>query len=124
MRLSMIVLLLAGLGFLGFGLWLLFDPVGGLARVGIAAARAEGVIELRAFYGGMEVGLGLFLIACALRADWQQAGLWLVLLANAGTGLARVAGMAGSGVSSSFLIGALVWEFGFALLAGVALARS
>jgi hypothetical protein len=32
------VLALAGLGFLGFGLWFLFDPIGPLAAIGIIAA--------------------------------------------------------------------------------------
>ena len=32
------VLALAGLGFLGFGLWFLVDPIGSLAAIGIIAA--------------------------------------------------------------------------------------
>lgn len=116
-----VVLLLAGLGFLGFGAWLVIDPVGGLAAVDIAGTSAAGVVELRAFYGGMEIGLGLFLLACAARADWREAGLWLVLLGNLGIGLARVFGIWHSGAFTSFFAGALVWEFGFTVLAALAL---
>ena len=116
-----LLLSLAGLGFLGFGLWLLIDPAGGLAQVQIAATAAPGLIELRAFYGGMEVGLGLFLLACARQPEWRRPGLWLVLLGNGGTGLARLFGIAMTGVFTPFFAGALVWELGFTALAALAL---
>lgn len=120
----MLVLILAGIGFLAFGLWLLIDPAGGLSKVGIAGTTATGRIELRAFYGGMEIGLGAFLIACAMRPEWQVAGLWLVLLANGGTALARLIGIGLAGAFSPFLAGALVWELGFSALAALALRQS
>src|SRR6478736_235157 len=93
-----VVLALCAFGFLAFGLWLLVDPAGALGKIGIEARNATGLVELRAFYGGMELGLGLFLAWCALRPEWRQAGLWLVLLANGGAGLARLgsAWMAGA----------------------------
>jgi hypothetical protein len=120
-QLPLMVLVLAGLGFAGFGAWLLFDP-GGLARVDIVAAAPQGLVELRAFYGGCELGLGLFLLACAARPDWREAGLWLALLANGVTGLARVAGIAAAGwLVTPFLGWALVWEFGFAIASALAL---
>ena len=56
-----VVLALCALGFFGFGLWLLVDPAGALGKIGIAALSPTGTVELRAFYGGMEIGLGLFL---------------------------------------------------------------
>lgn len=116
-----IVLVLAGLGFAGFGLWLVFDP-GGMARVDIVSSAPQGLVELRAFYGGCELGLGAFLLACAAKPEWREAGLWLVLLANGATGLARVLGIALAGwLFTPFLVGALVWEFGFAALGAWAL---
>ncbi len=118
---SVFVLVLAGLGFLGFGAWLLFDPVGGLASVGIAGTTAAGVVELRAFYGGLEVGLGLFLLLCAGNSDWQVPGLWLVLLGNLAIGLTRLYGIGDSGEFSNFFAAALAWEFGFPAMATVAL---
>lgn len=116
-----IVLVLAGLGFLGFGAWLLVDPIGGLAGVDIAGTSAAGVVELRAFYGGLELGLGAFLLACAARPAWRQPGLWLVLLGNLAIGLTRLYGIADSGVFTPFFAAALAWEFGFPLLAAFAL---
>jgi hypothetical protein len=118
---SVLVLVLAALGFLGFGLWLAFDPVGGLAGVGIAGTTPAGVVELRAFYGGLEIGLGLFLLICAARPDWRVPGLWLVLLGNLAIGLTRLYGIGDSGVFTTFFAAALAWEFGFPALAAVAL---
>ena len=66
---AIVVLVLAGLGFLGFGLWLVVDPAGGLATVDIAATSPAGLIELRGFYGGLELGLGVFFLMCAARAS-------------------------------------------------------
>jgi hypothetical protein len=118
-----IVLALCALGFLGFGLWLLVDPTGALGKIGIEARSATGLVELRAFYGGMELGLGLLLAWCCVRPEWQQAGLWLVVLANGGAGLARLFAIwAGGAALGSYLVGALAWELGFAVLGGLALA--
>ena len=122
--LSVFVLVLAGLGFLGFGGWLLVDPVGGLAGVGIAGTTAAGVVELRAFYGGLEVGLGLFLLMCASKRDWRVPGLWLVLLGNLAIGLTRLYGIADSGEFNTFFAAALAWELGFPAMAAVALMGS
>ena len=117
------VLVLGGLGFLGFGGWLVTDPAGGLAGVHIAATAPAGLVELRAFYGGLELGLGAFLLACAARPDWRRPGLWLTALGNGGIGLTRLAGIALSGVFTPFFAYALVWELGFTALAALALWR-
>jgi len=116
-----VLLVLAGLGFLGFGVWLIIDPVSGLTTVGIAALNPAGQIELRALYGGLELGLGVFFLLCAARPDWRRPGLWAVLLGNGGIGLTRLLGIALSGVFTPFFAVALVWELGFAGLAAWAL---
>jgi len=119
----LVVLALCALGFLGFGLWLLVEPAGTLAKIGIDASSPIGLVELRAFYGGLELGLGLFLACCLLRPDWQAAGLWLVLLANGGMGLSRLLAIwLGGAAVGGYLAWALLWELGFAALAGLALA--
>lgn len=115
------VLVLAGLGFLAFGVWLLIDPIGGLGAVDITATSQAGLIELRGFYGGLEVGLGIFLLACASKPDWRQPGLWLVALGNGGIGITRVAGIITGGVFTPFFAYALVWELGFTAAALLAL---
>lgn len=117
---SRIVLILAGLGFLGFGAWLAIAPQGALEPLGIHASEA-GWIELRAFYGGLELGLATFLFMAAGRADWRRAGLWVVALGNAGIGLTRLAILATGGEFTTYFGYALAWELGFATLAGLCL---
>jgi len=113
---------LSASGFLVFGGWRLSVPVSALGKIGIRADSATGLVELRAFYGGMEIGLGLFLAACVAKPEWQGAGLWLVLLANGGAGLARVlAILLGGAALGGYLGWALLWELGFAALGGAAL---
>lgn len=114
------VLVLSGLGFLGFGIAIVIDPARVLGSVGISGT-AAGLVELRAFYGGLELGLGAFLVACAWRAEWARAGLWLVALSNGGIAAARLLGIAVSGEFTGFFAGALVWELGFTLAAVLAL---
>jgi hypothetical protein len=119
----LVVLALCALGFFAFGLWLFADP-GALVPIGIHASSGIAQAELRAFYGGMELGLGLFLGLCALRPAWREAGLWLVLLANGGAGLARLSAILLGGLPLRGYLGwALGWELGFALLGALALAR-
>lgn len=115
------MLWLAGLGFLGFGVAFLIDPVAPMAAIGFDVADEAGVTELRAFYGGMETGLALFILACALRPAWRTPGLWLVLLTNAGAGSGRLLSILAGAQASGFDRYALLWEFGFALLAAGAL---
>lgn len=117
---SRIVLVLVGLGFLGFGGWLALSPQTALEPLGIHAT-AAGWIELRAFYGGLELGLAVFLFMAALRPDWRRAGLWVALLGNAGIGLTRLASLALGGEFTTYFGYALAWELGFAALAGVCL---
>lgn len=120
-RFTTLVIALAGAGFLAFGLWLTLDTAAALAAVDIAAGSAAGLIELRAFYGGLELGLGALLLACAMRPDWRAPGLWAVLLCNAGIAGVRLAGIAASGVFTPFFGWALAWELGFSALAATAL---
>lgn len=114
------VLVLAGLGFLGFGVSIVVAPATVLGSVGIGGT-AAGLVELRAFYGGLEIGLGAFLLAAAFKADWQASGLWLVAAVNGGIAGARLVGIALSGEFTSFFAGALVWELGFTVAAALAL---
>ncbi len=115
------LLTLAGLGFLGFGLWFLVDPISPLAAIGITATGAPAATEFRAFYGGLEVGLAVLLLAAAARPDWRVPGLWLVLATNGGIAAGRLLGVALDGVWVPFFTYALVWEVGFALLAAIGL---
>lgn len=118
-----IALWLGGLGFIGFGIAFLIAPLDTLALAGVEARGAGAAVELRAFYGGLELALGALLVTAALRPRHREAGLWLCLAAYAGLGLARAAGMLAEGFASPFHWVALGLELGLALLAGGALRR-
>ena len=119
-RFRIILLSLAGLGFLGFGLAIVAAPEAVLAPVGISGT-AAGLVELRAFYGGLELGLAAFLFACAAKPAWRVPGLWSVALINGGIAAARLLGIGLTGEFTGFFAGALVWEIGFTVAAILAL---
>lgn len=119
-RFAIAVLTLAGLGFLGFGLAIVAAPEAVLSPVGISGTTA-GLVELRAFYGGLELGLAAFLLACAAKPAWREPGLWSVALVNGGIAAARLLGIGLTGEFTGFFAAALVWEIGFTLAAILAL---
>jgi len=119
-RFRIAVLLIAGLGFLGFGLAIVAAPEAVLSTVGISGTPA-GWVELRAFYGGLELGLAAFLFACAAKPAWRVPGLWSVALINGGIAAARLLGIGLTGEFTGFFAGALVWEIGFTLAAVIGL---
>jgi hypothetical protein len=75
----------------GIGVGCLVDPVGLLAPVGVAALDDRGVVELRAMYGGFEIGLGLFIAWCARAPSRWSAGLLAAVLTVGGLGAVRAA---------------------------------
>ena len=119
--LGMVVLVLSGLSLAGFGLAFLVEPLGTLAAAGIRLEGAVAATELRAFYGGLEVALGLLVLACAARPARRRDGLWLTLAIFAGIGVARVVAMLASGADTPFFRFAAATELALAVLAAIAL---
>lgn len=73
----------------GIGLWCLIDPVGALAPVGVGALDPAGVVELRAMYGGLELGVAAFLVWAARSPGLLRAGAMAATLEIGGLGLVR-----------------------------------
>jgi hypothetical protein len=109
-RFAQIVLWFAGLQLLGFGLYASYDPVGLLSPLGFAFAKAEAIVEARAFYGGAELGLGVALCWAALRERWLEFALVIAACLFLGIAAVRGFGMWQSGAQSNFLWFALVIE--------------
>lgn len=125
MRLLIPLLLwLSGLCFLGFGLAFLVAPVETLAMAGVATQGPIAATELRAFYGGVEIALGVLIVACALDTARWRDGLWLTLACYGAIGVTRLAGMAIDGSDSFFLRFAASTEIVFAILAVIALRQT
>jgi len=87
------VLILTGLVFLGFGIAFLVDPeaLAKAARLRLAQPRAYA--EIRAMYGGLEVGLGLFFLVASQRTRWFRAALGAQVFALFGLAGGRLIGM-------------------------------
>jgi hypothetical protein len=119
--LTLAVLLLSSLSLLGFGIAITYAPLEVMAMAAVEAEGAAAAVELRAFYGGLELALGALVLICAWYPARRRDGLWLSLFIFAGIGLTRAAGMLWEDVSSGFLQLALAVELGTAALAALAL---
>jgi len=87
------VLAFDALVFLGLGLWLTLDPAGALAGLQVAPTGPLGLAELRAMYGGLELGFGLFCLHAARQPAWVASGLWANIYVLGGLGLVRAHGI-------------------------------
>ncbi len=74
MTLPRVILWLTALGFVGFGAAFTFWTTPMAALVDISLPTPTARIDFAATYGGFELGVGAFLIACARRHDWVEVG--------------------------------------------------
>lgn len=112
MRIDHLVLVIGGVGFLAFGAWLFVAPQAGMAMLGIVVPEGAASTEIRAFYGGLELGLGALLLAAVHKVQYQRAGLVLGCASYGAIGAARVLGILIDRDPSSFLLFALAVELG------------
>lgn len=118
-RLPRISILLTALAFGGFGILLLIAPQV-LGTVGVEIARPAGAAELRAFYGGLELGIAAFFFLALARPAWHRAALNLQVLGLGGVAIARAIGvLLGGGEGLIYLL--LAAEAGGALVGMLAL---
>lgn len=80
------------LSLLGFGLAFLFKPERTAGLVDVTAGSTTGWSDLRAVYGGLELGLAVFVGWC-LYAGRFDVGLWLSAAIFTGIAVARAVGM-------------------------------
>jgi hypothetical protein len=121
-RFARISLVLAALGLVGFGLPLLVKPAL-MGVVGIGFARAAAATEIRAFYGGLELGLAAFFFAASRRDAWLRPALFAQAAGFGGIVVARLAGMLVDGSAEPMLFLFAAVEGTGALLGAVALWR-
>lgn len=119
--LGKVVLIASGLMYLAFGVAFLLAPaeLGGWVHLGVDHPVAR--TELRAFYGGLEVGLAVFLLICARGQRWVAPGLLAAALACGCTAAARVVGMAVDRSTGTTVVAILIVEVVFAVAAVAAL---
>lgn len=115
-----LILVLAALMFAGLGVYLLKEPGKLDEWIGLRATTAESLTELRALYGGLEIGLGLFLLLCALRQPWISAGCACLVFVCGGIAIARVIGFFIDASFNNMMLGFLATEIVFAVLGAIA----
>lgn len=90
MLLARVVLLLSALPFAGVGLCFLVAPIAMAALVGVTLTGATADNDVRAVYGGLQLGCAVFLALCAFVPGWQRAGVAAQLCSFGGLAAARV----------------------------------
>jgi hypothetical protein len=92
-RFPRLILAVNALLFLALGVWFTLSP-DGLTSVGLDPTTADARAELRATYGGFELGVGAFLAWCTLGdARRLSAGLLAAACAIGGFGVGRAVGI-------------------------------
>ncbi len=116
MRLDVVALLLGGLGFVVFGALMVIHPQSIMASIGLNVPDGVPTTEIRAFYGGLELGLGALLLAALAIRVHRPYALTLGAVSYGAVGCTRALSMLVEGHSSGFLAAALVTELGLAAL--------
>jgi hypothetical protein len=108
--------------FLLFGAAFLVAP-GFMAHLltGVTPAAGNALIDIRATYGGMALGIGLFFAFCARRPETLRIGLIASLLVAAGIVFGRLTGIVVDGSPNTAMIALLVGDSLFILLFVIAL---
>ena len=118
-----LLLALIALSYLGFGFVFLFNPNEMAAILGLGLAVDGARTDFRAMYGGLEIGIGAFLLICALRREFVRVGLFAgacVLMAMA---TSRSVGLLLDGISPlQVLIAISEWVGGVAATWGAVMA--
>ena len=120
MSFGRILLVVAGGLTVAFGLAYLLSPGGmaGLAQIGTEAASAR--TDVRATYGGVQLGFGLYLLWASLSPARIPAALLAFGLLVGSVGGARLGGLLLDGGFNSFHAAGLAFELPGTLLAALA----
>ncbi len=121
MTLARTWLRLSAVIFFGFGAWLTVCPEA-LESLQVTTRGPVGAVELRAFYGGLELGIGAFLLLASRRRTWVEPALWLAALSMGGLALVRGVAMLGTGTYTPLLAAVLASEILFTVGCALAIA--
>jgi hypothetical protein len=110
MGLARIFLRLVGAMSICFGLGYVAMPGPMIDAAGFGAVPASGLTDVRATYGGLQIGLGVFLLWAAGVESQVRAGLLLVLFSIGAVGAGRSIGIMVDGDFTDFHLAGLVTE--------------
>jgi hypothetical protein len=122
MNFAVVLLWITAALFVGFGVGFVAAPRE-LANfiTGGAPSVPSAIIDMRATYGGVAIGMGLFFALCATRPHWVRPGLVGSMLVIASIAAARVVGLVVDGGPNAFMLLLLSTEVIFVGLYAAAL---
>ena len=132
------VLIIPGALFLIYGAMCWYNPELAAENAGLFVAHQDGLAELAAMYGGLQLCLGSIIFLSGILKGYLRPGLWLVMMCLGGLAAARgsvafgnfdltvqaakgVADVAMSSEFTAYTWYALLFEASFAVLAGLCL---
>lgn len=122
MLFARVVLLIQIAALSGLGLAYFIQPETMASYSGALLMSNAAVTEVRAYYGGLQLGLAAYLLLALLRGELLRPALMLLVLLYAALALARIAGLwLDGGAQQTFNLYALLLEVVSAGLAGWAL---
>jgi hypothetical protein len=122
MLFARVVLIIQLLVLLGLGLAYFVRPHEMVNFSGMLLMSAAAATDVRAFYGGMQIGLAAFLGLSLTSAQLTRAALILMVLLSSSLALARIGGLwLDGGAQQTFNLYALVLEVTGAVLSFLAL---
>lgn len=124
MLLARLILVVQILVFAGFGLAYWFRPYEMANLSGMLLMETTSVSNVRVYYGGLQIGLALFLLWALRGRELMRAALMMLLLVQSALALARIGSLwLDDGTLQNFDISSLAYKVATALLAGVALVQ-
>ena len=79
-----LILILAGVAFIGFGVAYALRPGRMAALTDLTLTSPTARADFVATYGGFQIGFGVFLLVAAGKPAWVEPGLWAAVAALAG----------------------------------------
>lgn len=116
MQLAKFSIFITVLIYLIIGIWCLFAPIQTSSGIEISLPTTTAIIDFRATYGGLLVGIGIFFIVC-LKDTYVRLGLILQALTLGGFAFGRVVGLVLDGIPNPIIIYFLIAEIGGVILA-------
>ena len=118
-----LLLAFIALTYTGFGFVFLFNPSEMAAIVGIAFPTTTPRTDFRAMYGGLEIGIGAFLLICAMRREFVRVGLFASACVLVAMATSRSVGLMLDGMSlMQAVIATSEWVGGIAATWGAVMA--
>lgn len=124
MRLARVILVIQVLVFAGFGLAYWFRPYEMANLNGMLLMETASVSNVRVYYGGLQIGLALFLLWALCERERVRAALVLLVLMQGCLALARLGALwLDDAALPAFDFNGLAYKLASALLAAFALSR-